>query len=40
MSTIFWIDGETLGFTIEADEGVYQLMKVSLDTEEVTPLLP
>jgi Tol biopolymer transport system component len=40
VSTIFWIDEETLGFTIEADEGTYQLMKVSLDTEEVTPLLP
>jgi Tol biopolymer transport system component len=40
VSTIFWIDEETLGFTVEADEGIYQLMKVSLATEEVTPLLP
>jgi Tol biopolymer transport system component len=40
VSTIFWIDEETLGFTIETDEGTYQLMKVALDTEEVTPLLP
>lgn len=40
VSTIFWIDEETLGFTIEGDEGIYQLMKVLLDTEEVTPLLP
>lgn len=40
VSTIFWIDEETLGFTIEGNEGIYQLMKVSLNTEEVTPLLP
>jgi Tol biopolymer transport system component len=40
VSTIFWIDEETLGFTIEGDEGIYHLMKVFLDTEEVTPLLP
>jgi Tol biopolymer transport system component len=40
VSTIFWIDEETLGFTIETDEGTYQLMKVALNTEEATPLLP
>ncbi len=40
VSTIFWIDEETLGFTVEAAEGIYQLMKVPLNTEEVTPLLP
>jgi Tol biopolymer transport system component len=40
VSTFFWIDEETLGFTVEGDEGIYELMKVSLNTEEVTPLLP
>jgi len=40
VSTIFWIDEETLGFTIEADEEIYRLLKISLDTEEVAPLLP
>jgi len=40
VSTLFWIDEETLGFTVEAAEGIYHLMKVPLDTEEVTPLLP
>ncbi|MEA3458282.1 MAG: hypothetical protein U9R21_06340 [Candidatus Thermoplasmatota archaeon] len=40
VSTMFWIDEETLGFTIETDEEIYQLLKISLDTKEVTPLLP
>ncbi len=40
VSTLFWIDKETLGFTVEAAEGIYHLMKILLDTEEVTPLLP
>jgi Tol biopolymer transport system component len=40
VSTLFWIDEETLGFTVEGNEGIYHLMKVSLNTEEVTPLLP
>jgi len=40
VSTLFWIDEETLGFTVEAAEGIYHLMKVPLDTEEATPLLP
>jgi Tol biopolymer transport system component len=40
VSTLFWIDEEMLGFTVEAAEGLYYLMKVSSNTEEVTPLSP
>jgi Tol biopolymer transport system component len=40
VSSLFWIDDDTLGFTIEDKEDTYKMMKVSPDTGEVTPLLP
>jgi len=38
ISTLFWIDQETLGLILEVEEG-YRLMKVLLGTGELTPLL-
>ena len=38
--TLFWIDDQTLGFTIEIGDENYKLMKVSVPTGEVTPLIP
>jgi len=39
-SSLFWIDDETLGFTIDNKDDTYRVMKVSPVTGEVTPLLP
>ena len=38
--TLFWIDNETLGFTLESGDDTYKLMQVSLTTGKITPLLP
>lgn len=38
--TLFWIDDETLGFTLESGDDTYAVMKISLSTGRVTPLLP
>ena len=38
-SSLFWIDNQTLGFTIEVQGHNYRLMQICLPTGEVTPLL-
>ena len=40
VSSLFWVDGETLGFTIGDKDDTYRIMKASPDTGEVTPFLP
>jgi len=39
-SSLFWIDSQTLGFTIENKDDTYRVMAVSLASGEVTQLLP
>ena len=40
VSSLFWIDDETLGFTVNGEkEDTYKMMKVSPDTGDVAPLL-
>jgi hypothetical protein len=38
--TSFWIDNDTLGFTLEKKEDTYVIMKVCLSSGEVEPLFP
>ena len=40
VATVFWIDNQTLGFTIENADDSYKLMQLSLPTGKVTQLLP
>lgn len=40
VATVFWVDNQTLGFTIEIADDNYKLMQLSLPTGKVTQLFP